>query len=342
MSALPTSMTVPQFKGHGIIDFAEIPVPTPGPGQLVIQVKANALCGSERGQFTKGTSILPGHETAGVVVAAGAETQTLTGTPGVVYAVDFCGECRSCKLGYTNQCLHKRGVLGFTQNGGYGPYELVPERIFFPVDASLTLTEATLLLDIMGTNSHALHRAQRLHPDIQSIVVAGAGPIGLGMVAMAKLTFGADFPIVVFDIIAWRLALAEGLGGLPVDLNRMSLDEGLQAHGLSAVDLAVDTSGKGAARQAALAVLANRGVLLCIGHGEGLNLNVVPDLIATERAILGSDYFSYNELPENLARLREHRAYLSQIITHRFGVSEIQKAFETFFGGETGKVVVEQ
>ena len=50
----------------------------------------------------------------------------------------------------------------------------------------------------------------------------------------------------------------------------------------------------------------------------------------------------HDELPENLARLRSHRAYLSQIITHRFGVDEIQSAFELFFQGETGKVLIEQ
>ena len=60
-------------------------------------------------------------------------------------------------------------------------------------------------------------------------------------------------------------------------------------------------------------------------------------------AVVGSEYFRYNELPTNLQRLREHRAYLNQIITHRLGVGEIQRAFEAFFFGcETGKVIIEQ
>ena len=60
-------MTVPQFVGGGRIEFGEKPVPTPGPGQLLLQVKANALCGSERGQFYEGSPVTPGHEAAGVV-----------------------------------------------------------------------------------------------------------------------------------------------------------------------------------------------------------------------------------------------------------------------------------
>ena len=339
---LPATMVAPQFLGEGKIGAIEKPVPEPGPGQLLLQVRANALCGSERGQFYEGTPVTPGHEAAGIVVAAGPGTRTPAGTPGVVFLMDFCGECRNCRLGLTNQCLAKRADMGFNQDGGYGPYELVHENIFFPVDADIPLTDATLLLDIMGTNGHAIRRARLVHPDPQSMVVTGAGPIGLGMAAMAKLTFGADFPVAIADFVPWRLRLAEKLGALPVDLNRQPLAEGLRRHGLEAMDLAMDTSGRQAARQACLGVLAKRGVLVCIGHGEGLSLTVSPELIANERAVLGSEYFCFDELPANLALLRRHREYLGQIITHRYGVDEIEQAFRTFFDGETGKVVIEQ
>lgn len=339
---LPDTAPAPQFLGDGRIQLVEKPVPRPGAGELLLKVKANALCGSERGQFFGGAPVTPGHEAAGVVVAAGPGTHTPIGTQGVVFLMDFCGECRSCRQGFTNQCLAKRGDMGFNRDGGYGPYELVHETIFFPIDDDISPTDATLLLDIMGTNGHAIRRAWLVHKDPQSMVVAGAGPIGLGMAAMAKLTFGSDFPVVICDVVAWRLQLAARLGALPVDLNRESVEKGLRRHGLDTVDLAMDTSGRQAARQACLAVLAKRGVLVCIGHGEELHLTVSPDLIAAERAVLGSEYFCYNELPENLALLRRERAYLQQIITHRFGVEELETAFRTFFGGETGKVVIEQ
>ena len=151
-----------------------------------------------------------------------------------------------------------------------------------------------------------------------------------------------DFPVAIADVVPYRLQLAETLGALPIDLNRQPLADGLQRHGLAAVDLAMDTSGRQAARQAGLGVLAKRGVLVCIGHGEGLSLSVSPDLIAAERAVLGSEYFCFDELPANLVLLHTQRWYLQQIITHRFGVDEIEVAFRTFFGGETGKVVIEQ
>ena len=68
--------------------FREKPVPEPGTGQLLIQVKANALCGSERWQFYDGTETTPGHETAEVVVASGSGTKTPLGTPGVIFLMD--------------------------------------------------------------------------------------------------------------------------------------------------------------------------------------------------------------------------------------------------------------
>ena len=342
LKPIPEVMTVPKFEGGGIISFHEKDVPVPGAGQLLLQVGANALCGSERGQFYDGSEVTPGHEGAGIVAAAGPETNTPVGTPGAVFLMDFCGECRSCALGFTNQCLQKRADYGFNVDGGFGVYELVNENVFFAVDDDMTPTEATLLLDIMGTNGHGVRRAKLVREDIESAVVAGAGPIGLGMLAMLKVMLGFDTPVVITDVIPYRLKLAEQMGGLPVNVAEMSLAEGLRRHGLAEVDAGFDTSGVSSARRACLDGLSQRGVLVCIGHGQGLDLTISPDLIGPERAVIGSEYFCYDELPRNLSYLREHKDYLLQIITHRLPVSDIQRAFELFFAGNTGKVLIEQ
>jgi threonine dehydrogenase-like Zn-dependent dehydrogenase len=257
--------------------------------------------------------------------------------------MDFCGECRSCRLGFTNQCLQKRGDMGFNRDGGYGQYELIHENIFFPIPDVFSATEATLLLDIMGTGGHAVDRCRLMRPDIESLLVSGAGPIGLGVLAMAKIIMGQELKVLITDVVPYRLRLAERLGGLPINVGQTSLSAGIELHGLVRVDMAVDTSGKQIARQEAVDSIAQRGSLICVGHGEGIALKISPDIIAPERSIVGSEYFRYNELPTNLQRLREHHDYLTQIITHRMGVDQIQQAFETFFFGcETGKVIIEQ
>jgi threonine dehydrogenase-like Zn-dependent dehydrogenase len=333
-------MVTPEFVGGGRVRFVERAVPEPGEGQLLLRLRANALCGSERGQFQQGSTVTPGHEAAGEVAAAGPGAETPVGANGVVFLMDFCGVCRACRLGFTNQCHHKRGDFGFSRDGGYGPYALVRESAFFTT-GDVAGAEATLLLDVMGTGGHAVGRACLARPDIESLLISGAGPIGLGALAMAKLLLGHSVPVAIADYDPIRLKLAEELGGLPVALADESLDAGLARAGVSP-DAAIDTTGKQAARQSAMAALARRGVLVCVGHGEGLTLDVSSDLIAPERAVLGSEYFRFDELPGNLLLFHEHRDYLRRIITHRFPAARIEEAFETFFAGGTGKVVIEQ
>ena len=335
------SMRAPRFEGNGKITWHEEEVADPGPGELLIQVAANSLCGSDRNQFYQGSRVVPGHEASGIVVAVGTGTTVQAGTPGVIFLMDFCGECRNCLAGRTNLCHAKRADMGFTHNGGYGQYMTVHENIFFPIDVDLPLVEATMLLDIMGTGGHAISRGKQVHPDIQSVAISGAGPIGLGVLAMIRTVLDANLPVFITDMVPYRLEIAERLGAIPVNLKESTLDVAIRNHGLASVDMAVDTSGKTIARQASLAVLARPGVLICVGHGEALNLNVSQDLIGPEHSVLGSEYFAFDELAENLPRLRENLDYFGQIITHRFAIDELQKAYELFFAGETGKVVVQ-
>ena len=336
-------MTVPRFIGNGKIDTIEKPVPEPGPGQLLVRVHSNALCGSERPQFYNGTSITPGHEAAGTVVAVGPDTTTSIGTSGAIFLMDFCGECRSCRAGYTNQCLAKRGDMGFNRDGGYGVYELIHESLFFRVEEGFSATEATLLLDVMGTGGHSIKRARRCHDDIQSILIPGAGPVGLGILAMAKILIGTDLPVVISDVVPYRLALAEKLGGLPILTSEKTLAEGLKGHGISAPDVVIDAAGRENVRDECMALLAHRGVMVSVAHGGGLTIpNLYGDFTAREMTLTASEYFAYNELAENFELLKANRSYLGQIVTHRMSVDQIQQAFDLFFAGSTGKVVIEQ
>jgi threonine 3-dehydrogenase len=329
------SCVVPRFLGNGKIVFEERPVPSPGPGELLLKVRANAVCGTDRAQYFGGSLVTPGHEASGVVVGTGSGTSIGENTRGVVFLMDFCGQCRSCRLGYTNQCLAKRADMGFTHDGDYGPYEVVHESNFFPIDADIDLVEATMLLDVMGTSGHAISRAALVRPDIESVYIAGAGPIGLGLLVMCRLTFGTVFPVCISDVLPWRLNYSQTFGVEAID---GSDDEALAA--MAAPDVAFDSTGKRAAREAALKTLSKRGALVCVGHGETLGLSVSEDLIAPERAVLGSEYFRFDNMPRNQELLRQNREFLGRVITHRFDMSDIEEAFRTFLSGASGKVVV--
>ncbi len=96
---------------------------------------------------------------------------------------------------YEGVVVNSRGCSGYQScDGGYGVYELIHENLFFPVGTDISLTDATMLLDIMGTNAHGISRAQLVRSDIEAVVIAGAGPIGLGMLAMVKIMLGKNVP----------------------------------------------------------------------------------------------------------------------------------------------------
>lgn len=327
----------PAFVGGGQFEFRDRSYPDPGPGQLLLRVRANAICGTDRTQYFDGSAVVPGHEAAGEVIAVGPGTSTSVGARGVVFLMDYCGQCRSCSIGATNQCLAKRADMGFTQDGGYGRYELVHETNFFPVTDDVEIGNATMLLDVMGTSSHALGRAQQVRPDIESVFIAGAGPIGLGLAVMCRLRLGTHVPIHISDMSQWRLDFAESFGAIPV----LATDEAALL-AIGRPDIAFDSSGREVARRAALDILGKRGVLVCVGHGETVTLNVSQDLLEPEHAVLGSEYFRYNELPGNLELLRANQDLIGRVISHRFPVERIEEAFSLFLSGETGKVLIVQ
>ena len=330
---MPRTALAPHFLGGGKIEMVMHTYRDPEAGELLLRVEADAVCGTDREQYYEGSACVPGHEGVGVVVAAGDGVRTPIGTRGAIYLMDYCGRCRSCLAGHTNQCLAKRNDMGFTADGAYGPFEIVHETNFFPVPDDVSGVEATLLLDVMGTSGHAIGRIRQMREDVESLYISGAGPVGLGVLAMAKARFGADFPVHISDFSKWRLDFAASMGGLPVDLTKGN-PTGFEA------DAAVDTTGKATARRTAIDLLSKRGVLACVGHGEGFDLTVSPDLIAPERTVMGSEYFRFSEMAGNLELLLANRELFGRIITHRVPRSEIARAFELFLGGETGKVVV--
>ncbi|WP_020578231.1 alcohol dehydrogenase catalytic domain-containing protein [Actinopolymorpha alba] len=324
----------PRLIGNEQVSFVPISYPDPAPGQILLRVRANAVCGSDREIFAQGSDTIAGHEVAGEVAAVGPGATVPIGARGVAFLMAYCGRCRNCQRGATNVCLDKSGDLGFNRDGGLGPFALIDERVFFPVDDDIPFPLATMLLDVMGTSGHAMDRASLVRPDIESLYVAGAGPVGIGVLVMARIRFGPDVPIRVSDVSPWRLEFAESLGARPVHADRVD--------SIPLVDVAIDASGRTSAREAAVARLAKGGALICVGHGQDLRLDVSPDLIATERAVLGSEYFPFADLAHNLTLLREHRDTIARVITHTYDVAEVGEAFRTFLSGQSGKVVVTQ
>src|SRR3977135_2109807 len=97
--AMPRTASAPTFVGDGNIVFTDRDYPDPGPGQLLLSVEANAICGTDREQYYAGSECVPGYDAAGSVIATGLESRTEVGARGAVFLMDYCGTCRSCQAG---------------------------------------------------------------------------------------------------------------------------------------------------------------------------------------------------------------------------------------------------
>ena len=121
----------------GPLELTEMPDPVPGPGQVVVDIRACGVCGSDlflqKGGFDSTLPVIPGHEAAGVVSSLGPGVSTVnTGQPVALYYIDHCGTCRICVSGRVNMCLGVRR-MGVEFNGAFAERVVIPARSVIPV-----------------------------------------------------------------------------------------------------------------------------------------------------------------------------------------------------------------
>ncbi|MGI8534635.1 MAG: zinc-binding dehydrogenase [Candidatus Limnocylindrales bacterium] len=327
-----------RFHGHGRITIEDVPDPVPGPGELLLDVIAVGLCGSDRAAWTNGSAVTPGHETAGRIVAAGPGTRGAHGVVGSVFLVAWCGRCSRCRSGSRGACLSKEAMLGFDRDGGFADRMVVPERCFLPLQPTLPAETAVLLLDVTGTALHALRRCGAFDTPPPAALVMGAGPLGLGCV-MALRAVGVE-RILALDPSAHRLAMAATLGA---ELIGGDLDAAVQVHAAlpEGPPLVLEASGNPAAQRQALDLVAPGGRLVLLGHSPvAMAVDVSRDLIAPEKQMLGSEYFDPAEYPHNQQLVIDGRLEPSRAVTHRYPLDELAQAYELFWSGKSGKVLV--
>lgn len=335
----PSTMTVPRFEGERRITFQNKPVPQPGAGQLLIHIQACAICDDDLKLFNNGSEITPGQQAAGIVAAAGPVTVTRVGTHGILYPVDYCGECRSCMVGATNLCLSKHEVMGSSTDGSFCPYVLIKESSFLPIEENLPFDEASILNGIISAGGHALNQARMVRDDIESVLIAGAGPLALAAISMVKILLGDSLPVVAIDPSLQRLHMAVTFGAMAfssIPGMRLALGDGLE----DGADIAFDTTGNGELQKACLKVLGKRGALICMNGVDDLVINTDRDLISPEHMVIGSNGFRLNELKSNIEIYQDKRETIVRTITHRFPAEMLTEAFEAYRSGETGAVVI--
>lgn len=330
-------MAAARFLGEGRIELEDRPVPRPSEGEILVKVDSCALCGTDRGLYLNGSDVTPGHESSGTVVDVGSSAhESLLGGHGVIYLVNYCGECSCCLSGNTNMCLNKRAMYGFTAAGGYAQYVAIDARCWLPVDPQIPLDGATALLDLLGTSGHAFRRTGR-HP--QAVAVIGCGPIGMGAISVAR-TLGAG-TVYAIDISSYRLELANQLGATAIDGRAGDPVATCLAREPNGFDTVVEAAGYTATQHQAIALAAAGGTVVFLAHNhEPLPVATLQDLIQFERALLGSEYFPIGEFEDNLSLLDSGLIPTDTLITHKFSLEKISDAFELFMSGRSGKILV--
>jgi 2-desacetyl-2-hydroxyethyl bacteriochlorophyllide A dehydrogenase len=248
-------------KSVGEVGVETVDDPTPGPREVVVQVAACGLCGTDlhilQGEFAPTLPIIPGHEFAGTVVACGTDVAELR--EGDRVAVDpslYCNECHYCRLGHNNLCL-RWGAIGVTVAGGAAEFVAVPAANCVILPAQVETAAAALIEPL----SCAVRGYDVLSSQLGSrVLIYGAGTMGLMMLQLAQRTGAASVDVI--DRNRDRLALAAQLGASETS---DVADEIERPYGW---ELVVDATGNAAAIQDGIGRVGPGGTFLQFGVAD--------------------------------------------------------------------------
>jgi alcohol dehydrogenase len=341
------TMKAAVFVGPGRIELQEKPIPEVGPRDALLRVTTTTICGTDihilKGEYPVKPGLIVGHEPVGVIEALGAAvTGYEVGQRVIAGAITPCGQCHSCLDGTHSQCGGRAmggWRLGNTIDGCQAEYVLIPDAQANLAHVPDHLNDEQVLMcpDIMSTGFGGAESGKIRIGD--TVAVFAQGPIGLCATVGAKLA-GAT-RIIVVDGIPERLEVARRLGA-DVTINFKDVDPVkaiLEANGGRGVDVAIEALGTQPTFENCLRVLRPGGVLSSLGVYSG-KLTLPLDAFA---AGLGDHTIATTLCPGGKERMRRlmnvvasERADLRPLVTHRFKLDNIVKAYELFANQRDG------
>src|SRR5687767_588072 len=296
----------------------EVPIPSPGAGEVLIRVRAAGICHTDI-HYRAGTSPvgrLPrtlGHEIAGVVEELGSQVNNIkVGDRVCVHYVLSCGECHYCSAGSEQFCV-RGAMIGRHIDGGYAEYVLVPQRNAVPLPDEISFEHGSILMCSSATSFHALRKSKLKGGE--TVAVFGVGGLGVSAIQLAR-AFGA-LDVYAIDINPDKLRLAEEYGAIAVDAG--SEDPAVQVRRLTrgkGVDVALEVIGLPETMRQAVECLAVMGRAVIAGiSNRPLMLDTYHDLLGREAEIIGTNDHLLQELPLLLELTRRGKVDLSKAVT---------------------------
>jgi 2-desacetyl-2-hydroxyethyl bacteriochlorophyllide A dehydrogenase len=294
-------------------------IPQPGPDEVLIQVMASGICGTDvhiyHGEYLGSYPVIPGHEFSGVITAAGSQVKRLKiGDRVAVEPNIACDNCSQCLNNRQNFCLNWQAI-GVTLPGGMEQYVTVPEKAVFRI-GDLPFEQAAFM-EPLSCVIHGIERARIELAD--HIAILGAGPIGNLMLQLARLQGAAH--ITQLESNPGRAELARQLGADQV-VARM---EDLQ---LNTYDVVIDATGVLPVMNRAIDFARNGGTVLLFGvPPAGKNMEFEAFKIFQKGLTLLSSYTSVRNSFQAIGLLQSGQVKVEPLISHRLPLKELGKAF---------------
>ena len=341
------------FTGDRKLELLNFEDPTPGPGDVVLEMKASGMCGSDLKTYrvpkggTKGNGlpapvgpVIAGHEPCGIVAAIGpgvTEAQAKIGQRVMVHHYIGCTVCGHCRTGWAQLCQETTiKVYGASNHGGHAKYMLVPASTLVPLPDELTFEAGAAISCGTGTAYGALRRMNISGNDV--IAIFGQGPVGLSGTQLAA-AMGAR--VIALDISPERLARATEFGAWATVDPRSNDPVGAikeLTHGRGA-DLTLDTSSSSEARLQAIRSTKVWGTMCFVGEGGDVKIDVSPDILRKQLTMIGSWTFSHSGQAECARFVVEHGINVDKLFTDRWRLDQAEEAYTLFDQQNTGKGV---
>ncbi len=328
-------------------DLEEMPVPEPKEKEVLVKIKAAAICGSDLKLYkwtskirslVKSLPFIPGHECSGVVVKVGKEVKMVKLGDKVAAETHIpCGKCWQCQHNRPHTCQNME-LFGHSVNGCFAEYSIIPEVSTRKLPEDLPF-EKGCLLEPMGIPLRAVYEGE---VEADSIVVIGCGPIGQFAVGISRIK-GAE-EIIAADINEERLNIARRMGAthLVNPQKESLLDRVLSLTNGNGAGVIIEASGNAEALEKAFNYLRVGGKLFMIGHPEELlRIDGSPQIILKEariRGLFGREIWRTWEIAEDL--LSSGKLNIDPIITHKFSLEDFEKAFNIAISGEGCKILL--
>jgi len=333
------------FTGEYDIEIRDIPVPSPQKGEVLLEMKASGICGSDLSILsatkpndnTTKDLIIPGHEPVGIIRELGSNVQGLAvGDRVMMHHYSGCLNCSMCKIGFTQMCLVHHEVYGRTMNGGHEDYMIVPEYTCIPMPEELDFASAAACACGTGTAFQALKRLSI--PTDSILAVFGQGPVGLSATMFASQM---NVKVIAIDVVKERLELAKELGAWET-INSKETDAEERIRELTngeGSDFALDATGIPEVRVQAVDSTKYWGTVCFVGEGNTTTFDISKQIIHKQLSVIGSWTFSQSGLSNVANFVVDKKSPMAKLITHTFELKDAEQAYEKFVIGNTGKVI---